>query len=161
MAVSGDEFKKALQLWASGIAVVTTKSEKFGIQGMTVTAFSSVSINPPQILVCINQSADTGEGIKESKRFSVNILKTGQEEISNQFAGGSSQQQRFENTEWEAGISGTPLLSQSLMSLDCEVVDTIHSGTHFIIIGGVQSAVCRSGEPLLYYRSAYRKLAAE
>jgi flavin reductase (DIM6/NTAB) family NADH-FMN oxidoreductase RutF len=161
MAVSGDEFKKALQLWSSGVAVVTTQSEKFGIQGMTVTAFSSVSINPPQILVCINKSADTGEGIKESERFSVNVLKNGQEEVSNHFAGGSSQRQRFENTPWEAGISGTPILSESLMSLDCEVVDTIHSGTHIIIIGEVKNAICRSGEPLLYYRSAYRKLVVD
>jgi flavin reductase (DIM6/NTAB) family NADH-FMN oxidoreductase RutF len=120
-----------------------------------------VSIDPPQILVCINQSADTGEGIKASKRFSVNVLKTGQENVSNQFAGGSSQQQRFENTDWEPGISGMPLLSQSLMSLDCEVVDTLHSGTHTIIIGEVQSAILRSGEPLLYYRGAYQKLAAD
>lgn len=161
MAVSGDEFKKALQLWASGVAVVATTSEKFGNQGMTVTAFSSVSINPPQILICINESADTGEGIKESKRFSVNVLKTNQEDISNQFAGGSSQKQRFENTEWETGVSGTPLLSQSLMSLDCEVVETIQSGTHFIIIGEVKDAICRSGEPILYYRGTYRILATD
>lgn len=161
MAVSGDEFKKALQLWASGVAVVTTKSEKYGVQGMTVTAFSSVSIDPPQILVCINRSADTGEGIKESKRFSVNILKSGQDDISNQFAGGSSQQLRFENTKWEAGISETPILSDSIMSLDCTVTETVHSGTHVIFIGEVQDAVCRAGEPLLYYRGAYRKLAEE
>jgi len=62
MTVSVDDFKKALQLWASGVAVVTTSSEKFGVQGMTVTAFTSVSVDPPQILVCINDSADTGVG---------------------------------------------------------------------------------------------------
>lgn len=161
MAVSGDEFKRALQLWASGVAVVTTKSEKYGLQGMTVTAFSSVSIDPPQILVCINKSADTGEGIKESRRFSVNLLKTGQDDISNQFAGGSSQQQRFENTEWETGTSGIPLLSDSLMSLDCEVVEMLLSGTHVVIIGEVRNTICRSGEPLLYYRGAYRKLESD
>lgn len=79
MTVSVDEFKKSLQLWASGITVVTTSSDKYGIQGMTVTAFSSVSVNPPQILVCINNSADTGEGIQESHSFAVNILSSNQE----------------------------------------------------------------------------------
>jgi len=159
MTVSVDDFKKALQLWASGVSVVTTSSEKFGIQGMTVTAFSSVSINPPQILVCINDSADTGVGIHESKYFAVNVLKSDQQDLSNQFAGGSNQQQRFENTDWKAGITGAPILNNSLMSLDCKVVEKVLAGTHWIIIGEVQECVCRSGDPLLYYRGAYRQLA--
>jgi len=159
MTVSVDDFKKALQLWASGVAVVTTSSEKFGIQGMTVTAFSSVSVNPPQILVCINDSADTGVGIHESKYFAVNVLKSDQQDLSNQFAGGSNQQQRFENTDWKAGITGAPILNNSLMSLDCKVVEKVLAGTHWIIIGEVQECVCRSGDPLLYYRGAYRQLA--
>jgi len=159
MTVSVDDFKKALQLWASGVSVVTTSSEKFGIQGMTVTAFSSVSVNPPQILVCINDSADTGVGIHESKYFAVNVLKSDQQDLSNQFAGGSNQQQRFENTDWKAGITGAPILNNSLMSLDCKVVEKVLAGTHWIIIGEVQECVCRSGDPLLYYRGAYRQLA--
>ncbi|MGZ8136598.1 MAG: flavin reductase family protein [Methylococcaceae bacterium] len=161
MTVSVEDFKKALQMWASGITVVTTISEKFGTQGMTVTAFSSVSINPPQILVCINESADTGEGIQESQCFAVNILNADQQNISNQFAGGSSQQQRFENTSWTKGVTGSPLLSDSIMSLDCKVIDKIRAGTHWIIIGEVKDAICRPGEPLLYYRGAYRQLANE
>ncbi len=158
MTVSVDDFKKALQLWASGVTVVTTNSEKFGVQGMTVTAFTSVSVNPPQVLVCINDSADTGTGIDESQSFAVNILNADQQYISNQFAGGTSQQQRFENTDWKAGITGAPILNNTLMSLDCKVVEKVLAGTHWIIIGEVQDCVCRSGEPLLYYRGAYRQL---
>ena len=159
MTVSVDDFKKALQLWASGVAVVTTSSEKFGIQGMTVTAFTSVSVSPPQILVCINDSADTGAGIQESQCFAVNILNSDQQKVSNQFAGGSSQEQRFENTDWKAGLSGAPILNDTLMSLDCKVVEKVLAGTHWIIIGEVQACECRSGEPLLYYCGAYRQLA--
>ncbi|MDO9423387.1 MAG: flavin reductase family protein [Methylobacter sp.] len=158
MTVDVDDFKKAMQLWASGVTVVTTHSEKFGIQGMTVTAFSSVSINPPQILVCLNESADTGTGIKQSQHFSVNILSSTQQDVSNQFAGGSSQQQRFENTPWTAGITGVPILDNSLMSLECKVIEEVHAGTHWIIIGEVQDCVCREGEPLLYYRGNYQQL---
>ena len=158
MTVSVDDFKKALQLWASGVTVVTTSSEKFGVQGMTVTAFTSVSVNPPQVLVCINDSADTGVGIEESQSFAVNILNADQQDLSNQFAGGTSQQQRFENTDWKAGITGAPILNNTLMSLDCKVVEKVLAGTHWIIIGEVQDCVCRSGEPLLYYRGAYRQL---
>ena len=158
MTVSVDDFKKALQLWASGVSVVTTSSEKFGAQGMTVTAFTSVSVNPPQVLVCINDSADTGAGIEESQSFAVNILNADQQDLSNQFAGGTSQQQRFENTDWKAGMTGAPILNNTLMSLDCKVVEKVLAGTHWIIIGEVQDCVCRSGEPLLYYRGAYRQL---
>ena len=158
MTVSVDDFKKALQLWASGVTVVTTSSEKFGVQGMTVTAFTSVSVNPPQVLVCINDSAESGAGIEESQSFAVNILNADQQDLSNQFAGGTSQQQRFENTDWKAGITGAPILNNTLMSLDCKVVEKVLAGTHWIIIGEVQDCVCRSGEPLLYYRGAYRQL---
>jgi len=161
MTVSVDDFKKALQLWASGVTVVTTSSEKYGVQGMTVTAFSSVSVNPPQVLVCINDSADTGVGIHESQFFAVNVLNSDQQELSNQFAGGSSQQKRFENIDWKAGITGAPILNNSLMSLDCKVVEKVLAGTHWIMIGEVQECVCRSGEPLLYYCGSYRRLAGD
>lgn len=159
MAASADDFKKAMQLWASGVTVVTTQSEKLGIQGMTVTAFSSVSVDPPQILVCINESADTGAGIQESECFAVNVLNSTQQDISNQFAGGRSQQQRFENTPWTAGANGAPILSDSIMSLECKVVEKVRAGTHWIIIGEVLDCAQRPGEPLLYYKGAYRQLA--
>jgi flavin reductase (DIM6/NTAB) family NADH-FMN oxidoreductase RutF len=159
MAVSVDDFKKALQLWASGVTVVTTQSEKFGVQGMTVTAFSSVSVNPPQILVCINQTADTGEGIQQSEHFAVNVLTIDQQEVSNQFAGGCSQQQRFENINWNESANGAPFLNDSLMSLSCKVVNKVLVGTHWIIIGEVEESICRSNQPLLYYSGAYTKLA--
>jgi flavin reductase (DIM6/NTAB) family NADH-FMN oxidoreductase RutF len=158
MAVGVDDFKKAMQQWASGVTVVTTYSEKFGNQGMTVTAFSSVSINPPQILVCINESADTGEGIQESQRFAVNVLNSNQQDTSNQFAGGSSQEQRFENTAWTMGVTGVPILEDSIMSLECKVIEKVHAGTHWIVIAEIQDCVCRLGNPLIYYQGAYQQL---
>ena len=159
MTVDQNEFKNALQRWASGISVVTTKTESFGTQGMTVTAFSSVSVDPPQVLVCINANADTGDGIQESKCFAVNILNSNQEDISNQFAGSCSQKERFSNVSWSEGMTGAPILNESLASLDCKVVKQISAGTHQIFIGEVRNVVCRSGEPLLYYRSAYLQLS--
>jgi flavin reductase (DIM6/NTAB) family NADH-FMN oxidoreductase RutF len=158
MTVGVDDFKKAMQLWASGVTVVTTHSEKFGLQGMTVTAFSSVSINPPQVLVCINESADTGEGIKESQHFAVNVLSSKQQDTSNQFAGGCSQEQRFENTAWTKGKTGMPIFDDSIMSLECKVVEKIHAGTHWVLIAEIEQCVCRLGDPLLYYQGAYQQL---
>ena len=100
MTVSTDEFKNALRLWASGVTVVTTQSEHYGVQGMTVSAFSSVSVEPPLILVCINTNADTGDGIFTSGSFAVNVLTSEQQNTSNQFAGRSSQVQRFADNAW-------------------------------------------------------------
>lgn len=160
MSVSTDDFKKALQCWASSVAVVTTHSEKHGLKGMTVTAFSSVSAQPPQILVCINQAADTGENIDETGYFAVNVLSNEQQNISDNFSGGSSQEQRFATTPWQSGQLGQPLLTESLMSLECKVVNKVLAGTHWIIIGEVQDAISRTGNPLLYYRSSYRQLAS-
>jgi flavin reductase (DIM6/NTAB) family NADH-FMN oxidoreductase RutF len=161
MTVSADEFKKALQFWASGIAVVTTFSEKLGAQGMTVTAFSSVSVEPPQILVCINENADTGEGIDASQCFAVNVLSSAQQSLSNQFAGGLSQAERFATNPWETAVTGAPILSDTLVSLDCKVVEKVKAGTHWIIIGSVQACISGEGDPVLYYRSGYRQLLNE
>lgn len=158
MAVNQDAFKQALQLWASGVAVVTSQSEKFGLRGMTVTAFSSVSANPPLILVCLNQSADTGENIDQNQRFAVNILNNKQQDVSNNFSGGSSQEDRFANACWHVGATGVPILDDSIMSLECKVVEKVRAGSHWVIIGEVEEAACRQGEPLLYFRSAYRQL---
>jgi flavin reductase (DIM6/NTAB) family NADH-FMN oxidoreductase RutF len=160
MSVDASQFKHALKLWASGVTVVTAQSAEQGPKGMTATSFSSVSVDPPQILVCLNQSADTGALVLEEETFAVNILSTEQQAVSNEFAGGSSQAERFANVAWETGANGTPLLMAALVSLECKLVQQVLAGSHWIVIGEVQSVVCRSGEPLLYYSGAYRQLEA-
>ena len=159
MTISAAEFKQALQLWASGVTVMTTQSEQHGLQGMTVSAFSSVSAEPALILCCVNGAADTVEGIDDSQCFAVNILTTAQQNTSNQFAGGCSHEERFASNPWHTAITGAPLLSESLMSLDCKLVEKVQAGSHWILIGEVQACESRNGEPLLYYRAGYRELA--
>jgi flavin reductase (DIM6/NTAB) family NADH-FMN oxidoreductase RutF len=158
MAIDEQGFKDALKLWASGVTVVTSKTEKSGLKGMTATSFSSVSLDPPQILVCINKSADTGDAVLESKSFAINILKSEQQEISNQFAGGASQEERFANVKWHEGETRSPIFDDALASLECKVIDQVLAGTHWIVIGEVQNSTCSSGEPLLYFNSAYSEL---
>lgn len=158
MTVEVNDFKKAMQLWASGVTVVTTYTGELGAKGMTATSFSSVSLEPPQVLVCINGNADTGEDIQACQHFAVNILTAEQEAISNEFAGGASQEERFANVSWHKGKQGMPILQDSLTSLECRVLQQVRAGTHWIIVGEVLDVECRSGDPLLYFRSAYRKL---
>ena len=159
MSVDASQFKNALKLWASGVTVVTAHSEAEGPKGMTVTAFSSVSAEPAQILVCLNQSADTGALIQEQGRFAVNVLSSDQQNVSNQFAGGSSQAERFAQLNWRAGETGVPVFADALASLECSVVEAVKAGSHWIVIGEVHAVNCQDGSPLLYFNSAYRTLA--
>ncbi len=159
MSISASEFKQAMQYWASGVTVVTTSSQEYGLQGMTVSAFSSVSAEPPLILCCLNGSADTIKGIDASQCFAVNVLAQTQHNVSNQFAGGCSQEERFAYHAWHTANTGAPLLRESLMSLDCKLVEKVQAGSHWIVIGEVQACETRDGEPLLYYRTRYRELS--
>ncbi len=159
MSVDASQFKNALKLWASGVTVVTTQSPTQGPKGMTATSFSSVSVDPPQILVCLNKITDTGSALLESRHFAVNILTSEQQDVSNQFAGNTTQEERFAQVAWAAGDHGAPLFSQALASLECRVVQQIQAGTHWIVIGEVEKVNCRSGDPLLYYSGGYRQLS--
>jgi flavin reductase (DIM6/NTAB) family NADH-FMN oxidoreductase RutF len=160
VTIAADEFKMALQNWASGVTVITTQSQSFGLQGMTASSFSSVSMEPPQILVCINKSVSTVDGITESGIFAINILNTEQETTSNLFSNPNSYADRFSTTAHEPGKTGAPLLTESMISIECTVVEQVSAASHWILIGEVQNTVQRSGEPLLYYKAAYRQIAS-
>ena len=158
MTIDNQEFKNALKLWASGVSVVTANSPE-GEQGMTATSFASVSMDPPQILVCINDTAETGAAILEDKKFAVNILTAAQQQVSNEFAGGSSMQERFANVAWHKGSLGLPVFDSVLASMECTVVQQIRAGTHWVIIGEIKSTQCYEDKPLLYFNSSYLNIA--
>ena len=159
MMINKTEFKEALQCWASSVSVITTNSKTHGLQGMTVTAFASLSADCAQILCNLNVNAETVAGIEESQSFAVNFLTTAQQNASNQFAGGSSQEERFAANPWHTAVTGAPLLSESLVSLDCKLIEKIRAGSHYIVIGEIQASEVRTGQPLLYYRAGYHELA--
>lgn len=159
MTIDATQFKQAMRLWASGVTVLTTNSPAHGMQGMTVSAFSSVSADPALILCCLNTDTDTGEGIDMSQCFAVNVLQAHQQNVSNQFAGGCSYEERFASNPWHTAVTGAPLLSESLMSLDCKLVEKVRAGSHWILIGEVLHCESREGEPLLYFNANYRQLA--
>lgn len=157
MAVDPTQFKQALACWASGVTVVTTHTEA-GNSGMTASAFSSVSAEPPLVLVCINKSASSCPLIAESGIFAVNVLKSGQDEISNKFASYKHKDTRWDGLAYSTATTGAPLLDDSLASLDCKVVNSLEAGSHIVYIGEVQDALVRDGNPLMYYKGAYRGL---
>ncbi|MDJ0839871.1 MAG: flavin reductase family protein [Acidobacteriota bacterium] len=158
MAVDQEQFKKALATWASGVTVVTTETGS-GPVGLTASAFSSVSAEPPLVLVCVNQSSESCDCIEEAGFFAVNILSTEQQDVSNKFASRKLKETRFQDLPMSTGVTGAPLLDESLTSIDCTLVNTVVMGTHKVFFGEVQQVVNREGNPLMYYRGGYREIA--
>lgn len=124
--------------------------------GMTATAFSSVSLDPPMVLVCVNATARTRHAIEGRTGYAVNILGVEQEPIARQFA--SSVADKFEGVSWRPGETGVPLLEGALATLECEVVRSVEAGTHIVYIGAVRAGSEPGGDPLLYFDGSYRSL---
>lgn len=158
MAVGDDLFKQCLRRWASGVTIVTSKLGD-EIHGMTVSAFNSVSANPPLVLVCANRNSRTHAMIRESEIFNVHVLAAEQQELSNRFASQSLEGSRFEGVEWRAGLLGAPVLAGTLAVLECKLASTHDEGSHSIYVGQVEHAEISDREPLVYFQGGYRAIA--
>jgi flavin reductase (DIM6/NTAB) family NADH-FMN oxidoreductase RutF len=160
MAVDQEAFKQALRGWASGVTVVTSRSGD-RVHGMTVSAFSSVSADPPLVLVCANRSSTTHRMIEEGGVFGVNILAAHQREVSNLFATPNNEEIRLESVSWTAGETGVPLLDEAVVALECRVTKAYPEGSHTIYVGQVEAVHTSNREPLVYHRGGYRSLLRE
>ncbi len=137
----------------TGVSVVTSVRESEP-RGLTVSAFSSVSIDPPLVLICINREARSYLFISESKVFCVNILAGDQQQLAERFAS-KIRQNQFEGVPYEVGATGAAIISGTVAHLECEVAEEHHAGTHSIFIGRVLSCASRPGSPLGYYNGAF------
>jgi flavin reductase (DIM6/NTAB) family NADH-FMN oxidoreductase RutF len=156
MAIDEAGFRKAMSCFASGVTVLTTEYDGVSY-GMTASAFSSLSLAPPLVLVCVEKSARIHEAIPKAERFAINILRAGQEAISNKFA--SRSDDRFDGINVRAGKLKVPLLEDALAIVECRLHATLPGGDHTIFVGEVVAAEIGEGEPLLYFRSAYGTIA--
>jgi flavin reductase (DIM6/NTAB) family NADH-FMN oxidoreductase RutF len=153
------DLKNAYARWATGVTVVTTRAGD-RIHGMTVSAFSEVSLDPPLVLVCVDKTSNTRSVISESKVFAVNILERGQADLSTRFAAKEDEDRRFSGVDYQTGETGAPLLAGTVANLDCRLTDTHEAGDHFIFIGEVVALQLFDGEPLMFHDRAYRGLAS-
>lgn len=160
MPVDQEAFKQALRGWASGVTVVTSRSGDT-VHGMTVSAFSSVSADPPLVLVCANRSSTTHRVIEQGGVFAVNILAAHQHEISNAFASPNDEDTRLDRVTWTEGVTGVPILDEALVALECTVTKAHREGSHTIYVGRVEAVHTSEREPLLYYKGCYRSLLCE
>lgn len=154
MSVTNEEFRAALGRFASGVTVVTTRDRAGNLHGITVSAFSSVSMNPPLVLICIEKTTGSHHAFVESGAFVVNILSADQSEVSNQFA--FKHEDKFDGMNYRLNDSDLPVLEGCLANLDCRVVNSYDGGDHTIFVGEVLGTTIAEKDPLIYWMGAYR-----
>ena len=162
MSVTQADFRKAMGCFATGVTVITVDYES-EIHGMTANAFTSVSLDPMLVLVCVDHRAKTHAHLHARKRFGVNVLAEDQRTISDYYA---RPLRTHEKAEEEAGARfhrtahGTPVLHGALAYLECRLDTAQDAGDHTIFIAEVEDVVVREGNPLLFYRGEYREMKA-
>jgi flavin reductase (DIM6/NTAB) family NADH-FMN oxidoreductase RutF len=156
LSVSPDEFRAAMGRFPSGVTVVTTKAADGTDQGMTVSAFCSLSLDPPLVLICIEKSASSHDALSAAKGFIVNVLSAKQEQIARRFA--IVEIDRFEGVGFTRSPRGYAILDDVLAVIECDRVSVCDGGDHTIILGEVEGTRAENGSPLLYYRGGYAQL---
>jgi flavin reductase (DIM6/NTAB) family NADH-FMN oxidoreductase RutF len=154
--IERQQFRRICGKFASGITVVTVQDASGASHGMTANSFTSVSLTPPLVLVCVDRNAIILEHFRSSPYFGINILSAGQRQLSDQFAGRGYD--RFQGVEWYAGQTGVPLLPDVLATIECSRWDLVTAGDHDIVIGEVLHANCQDGDPLVFYSSQYHRI---
>ncbi|MGC5015300.1 flavin reductase family protein [Streptosporangium sp. DT93] len=152
-----DEFRAALARFPSGVTIVTARGERAGSHGLTVSAFCSVSAEPPMVLVCIARSARTLPAVHESGRFAVSMLRRHHDAVARLFA--TTSPDKFQGTWGSLTPDGPPVVPDALFSLECTVHSALPAGDHEVVIGAVQAYSVRDGAPLVYYQRAFHPLA--
>lgn len=156
MSIDERSFRKALGCFPSGVAVVTTTDAAGRPVGVTVSSFTSLSLNPPLVLFCLDRRTSGLDAFREGG-FSVNVLRETQREVSIRFA--SRRDDKFAGLECRTGTTGAPLLPNCLAVLECSTERVIDGGDHDIFIGRVEHMEHQTGgQPLLYFRGAYARV---
>jgi 3-hydroxy-9,10-secoandrosta-1,3,5(10)-triene-9,17-dione monooxygenase reductase component len=157
-----EEFKRALAQFASGVTIVTTVDPQGRPTGLTASAFTSVSLTPPMILVCVAHTSNSYPSLRASDRFAVNILSQGQDKLSNRFATSSIPgPEKFDGVAFRKSALGLPLLEGAMVHIECTTAHAYPGGDHTIFVGQVETAHFADApapEPLLFYRGRYGRL---
>ncbi|HEY5671812.1 MAG TPA: flavin reductase family protein [Anaerolineales bacterium] len=162
MFADPEELRIAMRQWATGVTIVSAQHNGRR-HGMAVSSFTSVSLDPPLVLVSLEQVTKTHKLVMQAAYFGVTILDQNQRDISNRFAGRLTERSdRFSDLETFTLISSAPLLAQGLAWFDCHVVSTYKAGNHTVFIGEVLAVKSvDAGKPLIYFDRDYRSLEAD
>ena len=154
MSVSKDDFKAVMGSFAAGVTVVTTVDSEGRKWGLTATAFTSVSLDPPLCLVCVHKNSGSHGPLTAAGKFAVNLLSAEQDGLSNHFA--SRKDDKFAEVEHSDGAeTGCPLLSGALATMECVTEHVYPGGDHDIFVGKLVSTSVSDGQALVYWRGKY------
>ena len=159
MGISPDLFRKVAGCFATGVTVVTTQDREGVPYGLTVNSFTSVSLDPPLVLVCLDNGLTGLDIFLESRRFAVNILTKDQQDVSNHFASRGTDRSQG---PYAPGETGVPVVTGSMAWFECETVHEYAGGDHVILLAEVKAARLGDPEtaPLLFYRGRYRDISS-
>lgn len=152
------EYRRVVGHFATGVVVVTGVRYDGAPVGLTVSAFTSVSLDPTLVLVCLDEGSETRRWIGAGGRFAVNVLRAGREAEARRFATAGAD--RFAGVGWRAEATGAPVLDDALAWLDCRVREVLPGGDHTVFLGEVVACDAHEGAPLLYYRGGFGRLAS-
>jgi len=153
--MDASEFRRVMGRWVSGVTIVTTRLPDGQPCGLTVSAFCSVSLEPPLVLVCVERFADSHACIRDAGFFAVNILDAERGEFLSRRFAAFSVSDKFDGIGYREESTGAPVLEDSVAWIDCRVVESLPGGDHTIFLGEVIAADAVSGTPLVYYRGGY------
>ena len=155
-SVSADEFRRACGRFATGVTVATVLDGEGAPHGLTVSSFTSVSLDPPLVLICLGHAVTMIDAFRAASHFGINVLSAEQREISDRFARKGCD--RFDALRWERGATGVPLLPGAIAQIECATSQRVTSGDHDIFVGRMVRANVMEGDPLLYYSSGYHDI---
>jgi flavin reductase (DIM6/NTAB) family NADH-FMN oxidoreductase RutF len=160
--VTADNFRQIMRRWASTVTIVTTRLDE-KVYGLTATAFSSLSVQPPMVFVSILRKTLTHPLIEQSGVFCINFLAPDMTHISDRFAGRYPNEERFAGLSYRSDNTGAPVLDDAIAYLDCRVVEPLVTGDHTIFVGQVEAAGLQKPDqaPLLYYMGEYHTIGTK
>jgi flavin reductase (DIM6/NTAB) family NADH-FMN oxidoreductase RutF len=153
-------YRNALGCYPTGVTIVTAVGPRREVIGITANSFSSVSLDPPLVLFSLDRQALSLKAFLQTQHFAVNVLRAGQEALSNQFA--TARGEKWQGVEYITWDSGCPILKDALACFECKIRHTYQGGDHVILVGEVLKVIAEpEGDPLLYFRGKYRKIAPD
>lgn len=159
VALDRQQFRQACGRFTTGVTVTSVLGADGTPHGITVNSFTSVSLTPPMVLVCVDHRSQVIEHFQHGRHFGVNVLCEHQQDLSHRFSRNGPD--RFRDVHWYSGATGVPLLPGVLAIFECRLVDTRSAGDHLILLGEVLHVACTDGRPLAYFASSYRSVMHE
>jgi flavin reductase (DIM6/NTAB) family NADH-FMN oxidoreductase RutF len=157
--VTADQYRTLLSRFATGVAVASAVDARGRPNGMTASAVSSVSLEPPMLLVCVDHTADFHAVISKAPHFALSVLADDQESLSRRFA--TDMDDKFEGVRYHRGPEGLPLLENAVAHILCQAAGTHEAGDHTVFFGIVFGGEVFNRPPLIHFRGGYAAVGAQ